>query len=568
MPFLAAVRLFDHALDTPASIGWTPWRLDPVDRSDQSSTPRPAEGFGRREFLRGIAATGVAAGAGSLLAACAGSSSGSTTQGSQASHRPRRGGNLKLGLTGGSSSDTVDPHKSLTYLDTSRLQSIYQPLVQLNAQAQVEYVLAESITAHQGSLSEWIIRLRPGITFHDGKDFTADDVIFTFQRVYSNDFTGKFGLGPIDLKATRALDKLTVLVKMTKPFASFAEQLAAFWYNLYIAPAGFNPAKPVGTGAFTYQSFTPGQRSVFTRNPHYWKSGLPYVDTLTIIDFSDNTTLQDALATGVIHGAGALDGPQIASLATTSGIKTVVSHSGEIIPFTMRVDQPPFNDVNVRQALRLLVDRPQLIDSALDSYGVVANDVFSPYDPDFDHSLVRPAQGDIQQAKFLLKKAGQEGLTVTLTTSAVATGTVAMATVLAAQAKAAGVTIKLSNVPSGVFFGPNYLKWTFAQDYYNYYPYLSQVAESMLNGSPFNETHTNNAHYTSLYDQANATANPSLRKEILYEMQKSDFNEGGYIIPAFIDTLDAYSDKITGYSAAKVGQPLSNFDFEHFAFIA
>jgi peptide/nickel transport system substrate-binding protein len=539
-----------------------------VNRSDQSSTPRPAEGLGRRQFLRGIAATGAMAGAGSLLAACGGSSSGDTKQLAQGSHPLRRGGDLKLGLTGGSSSDTVDPHKSLTYIDTSRLQSLYQPLVQLDAQAQIEYVLAESITANQGSLSEWIIRLRPGVTFHDGKDFTADDVIFTFQRVFSNDFTGKFGLGPIDITGTKALDKLTVLVQLTKPFASFAEQLAAFWYNLYIAPVGFNPAKPVGTGAFVYQSFTPGQRSVFTRNPHYWKSGLPHVDTLTIIDFSDSTSLQDALVTNVIQGAGALDGPQIAVLATTSGIKTVVSHSGEIIPFTMRVDQPPFNDVNVRQAMRLLVDRPQLIDSALDGYGVVANDLFSPYDTDFDHSLVRAAQGDIQQAKFLLKKAGQESLTVSLTTSAVATGTVAMATVLAAQAKVAGVTINLQNVPSGVFFGPNYLKWTFAQDYYNYYPYLAQVAESMLNGSPFNETHTSNTRYTGLYNQANATADPSLRKEILYEMQAFDFNEGGYIIPAFVDVLDAYSDKITGYSAGKVGQPLSNFDFENFAFIA
>ena len=537
-----------------------------MDRPDESSTPRPGAEFGRRQFLRGIAAAGAAAGAGGLLAACGGSSSGTAQHLDQASHSLKRGGNLKLGLTGGSSSDTLDPHKSLTYIDTSRLQSLYQPLVQLDAQAQVEYVLAESISPHQGSLSEWVIRLRPGVTFHDGKAFTASDVLFTFQRVYSNDFTGKFGLGPIDLANTKALDPHTVLVRLTKPFSSFAEQLAAFWYNLYIAPDGFSPARPVGTGPFVYQSFTPGQRSVFTRNPHYWKPGLPYVDTLTIIDFSDNTTLQDALSTGVIQGAGALDGPQIASLATSSGIKTVVSHSGEIVPFTMRVDQPPFSDVNVRQAMRLLVDRPQLIDSALDGYGVVANDLFSPYDPDFNHSLVRPAQGDIQQAKFLLKKAGQEGLTVTLTTSAVATGTVAMATVLAAQAKAAGVTVKLSNVPAGTFFGPNYLKWSFAQDYYNYYPYLAQVAESMLKASPFNETHTGNAHYANLYNQANATASPSLRKEIITEMQAFDFNEGGYIIPAYIDVLDAYSDKITGYTAGKVGQPLSNFDFEHFAF--
>src|SRR5262245_66224080 len=97
-----------------------------------------------------MAVTGAVAGTGSLLGGCGGGSSSSDTVG-QASRSLRRGGNLKLGLTGGSSSDTLDPHKSLTYLDTSRLQSLYQPLAQLNAQAQVESVLAESITLH-GSL--------------------------------------------------------------------------------------------------------------------------------------------------------------------------------------------------------------------------------------------------------------------------------------------------------------------------------------------------------------------------------------------------------------------------------
>jgi peptide/nickel transport system substrate-binding protein len=315
-----------------------------------------------------------------------------------------------------------------------------------------------------------------------------------------------------------------------------------------------------------FQSFTPGQRSVFTRNPHYWKTGLPYVDTLTIIDFSDSISLQDALTTGVVQGAGTLDGSQIAALANVSGVTTVVSQSGSITPFTMRVDQAPFNNPDVRQALRLVVDRQQLIDSALDSYGTVGNDVFSPYDPDFDHALRR--QADIPQAKHLLKQAGHDSLTVTLVTSAVATGTVAMATVLKQQAAAAGITINLQNVQPGVFFGPNYLKWTFSQDYYNYSPYLPQVAYSMLPKSPFNETHTDDAHYNSLYAQANSTFNASTRKQILYEMQEYDFNFGGYIIPAYIDSLDAYSDKITGYTPAKVGQPLSDFNFANFSFVA
>jgi peptide/nickel transport system substrate-binding protein len=538
-----------------------------VDRSDERLTRLPGEAPGRRQFLRGIAATGAVAGAGGLLAACGGSAKSPQANAAASNAPKRRGGNLKVGLAGGSSSDTLDPHQGLTYLDTGRFEALYQPLVKLNKQAEVEYVLAESISPYKGSLSQWVIKLRPGVTFHNGKDFTADDLIFTLQRIISNHYSGTLFLGPIDLKGVKALDKLTVLVPMTTPFASFVDQLAGGWYYLYIVPTGFNPKTPVGSGPFAYQSFTPGQRSVFARNKNYWKPGLPYVDVVTIIDFSDNAAVQDALITNAIQAAGQLDPPQIPALANTSGVRTVASQTGQFKPFTMRVDQAPFNDPNVRQALRLLVDRQQMIDSALNGYGVLASDVFAPYDADFNASLRR--QQDIPLAKSLLKKAGHANLTVQLTTSAIATGTVAMATVLAEQAAVAGVTVKLNQVDPGTFFATSkYLNWTFSQDYYSYAPYLNQVAQSFLgSASPFNETHSNNAHYISLYGQANATADPSVRKQIEYEMQQYDFNNGAYIIPTFMDTLDAYSDKITGYTTSKVGESLSNWDFEHFSFV-
>ena len=531
------------------------------DRPDR--TPESRDPLGRRQFLRGLAATGALAGSSGFLAACS-SGGGSTGPSSSPTGNgaPRRGGNLKVGLTGGSGSDTLDPHKGLTYLDTARAQSLYQPLLQLNTQAQTEFVLAEDISPH-GSTSEWIIKLRPGITFHDGKPLTADDVIFTLRRIITGKLTGATPLGPIDVKNLKALDKHTVKVPMTSPYGSFLDQLA-YWYYLYIVPVGFDPKTPNGTGAFKYKSFTPGQQSVFVKNPDYWKAGLPYVDTLTIIDFSDSASLQNALTTGVIHGAGALEGPQITALKSTPGVRTVVSHTGAITPFTMRVDQAPFNDVRIRQAMRLLVNRPQLITSALNGYGTPGSDVSSPYDPNYDTSLHREL--DIAQAKHLLKQAGQENLTVQLVTSPVATGTVAMATVLQQQAKLAGVTINLKTVDPTTFFGPNYLHWAFSQDFYNYSPYLAQVAQSLLPTSPFNETHWHLPKSIKLYHQANATADAATRKQIEHEMQQIDFNEGGYIIPAFIDALDAYSTKITGYSAAKVGQPLSDFDFEHYSF--
>ena len=144
---------------------------------------------------------------------------------------------------------------------------------------------------------------------------------------------------------------------------------------------------------------------MFARNPHYWQPGLPYAGTLTLIDFPNTVSLADALRTGQVHAAGTLDPPQVPALSTAGGITVVISQAGTIIPFTMRADQAPFSDVRVRQAMRLLVDRPQLIASALDGQGTLASDVFSPYDPDFDRSLIR--RQDIPQARYLLKQAGR-----------------------------------------------------------------------------------------------------------------------------------------------------------------
>jgi peptide/nickel transport system substrate-binding protein len=541
-----------------------------VGRSDERQRPL-LDALGRRQFLGGVAAAGAVAGAGGLLAACGGSSGGGSTSpsasstGSTGSSTPKRGGSMSVGMTGGSpQTDTLDPHGGLTYLDTARAHSMYNPLYQLDHNAQPDFVLAESIEPNNGNTSDWIIKLRSGVTFHDGKPLTANDVIYTFKRIINGKSAGANSLGPMDLNNLKADSDTSVRVKFHQPYGSFVDQLA-YWYYLYIIPEGLDPKKdkPNGTGPFKYQSFTAGQQSVMVRNDNYFHAGKPYLDKLTIIDFSDSSSMQNALTTGAIDAAGGIEGPQIAALAGNPSVKTVVSKTGAITPFTMRVDLAPFNDVKVRQALRLLVDRQQLIDSALNGYATVAADVFSPFDPNYP-GFTR--QADIPQAKSLLKAAGKSDLQVTLTTSPVATGTVAMATVLAEQAKAAGVTIKVSNVSPGTFFGPQYLKWPFSQDFWNFSPYLAQCAQSMQPTAPFNETHTDNPTLNSLYKKANQTADLNQRKQYVQEMMKFDFDNGGYIIPAFISALDAYSTKLAGYTPARVGQPLDDFNFEDFYF--
>ena len=178
---------------------------------------------------------------------------------------------------------------------------------------------------------------------------------------------------------------------------------------------------------------------------------------------------------------------------------------------------------------------------------------------------------DLDLAKHLLKKAGYDNdLTVTLYTSlAVSSSALSMATLFKQQASAVGVTVNLNQVSASDFFGPNYYtKVPFSQIYYDYSPYLSQVAQTFLPTSPFLETHFNDPQYTKLYYEANKTQNASVQREIEYEMQNIDFNQGGYIIPCFVDSLDAYSTKVTGYQTGEVGEPLGNFNFEDYSFLS
>ena len=230
----------------------------------------------------------------------------------------------------------------------------------------------------------------------------ADDVIFTIRRIVSGKLTGATPLGPIDLKGLKALDKLTVQVPMTSPYGSFTDQLA-YWYYLYIVPTDFNPAKPNGTGAFKYQSFTPGQRSVFTRNQNYWKSGLPYVDSVTIIDFSDSASLQNALTTGVIHGAGALEGPQLAALAADGSVRGHYAALSQWMTSTSseRIAQMRDSAVIINISRGTIVDEEALI-AAL-AAGTLRGAALDVYEGEFErepdrrlrHSRI--ARGDVQR---------------------------------------------------------------------------------------------------------------------------------------------------------------------------
>jgi peptide/nickel transport system substrate-binding protein len=495
-----------------------------------------------------------------LLNACSsGSGPASSSNSPGAGGTPQHGGDLRVAILGGSSSDTLDAGREVTQPDALRVMALYNGLVRLDSRAQVVNDLAEELTPNADA-TQWDIRLKQGVTFHDGKPLTAHDIIFTLQRIMNpkSPLNGASALAPLDPSGMKALDKHTVRLTMRTPYASFPEQISAV-YNFGVVPVGYDPKKPVGTGPFALKSFTPGQQSVFTANKNYFESGRPYLDSLTIIDsFASDTAAFNALQGGEVD-AYAQATLTLANQAKSSGLSAVTSLPGQWTPFTMRIDQPPFNDVRVRLAFRLIVNRPQLIGISLSGFGATGNDIFSQWDPAYDRSLTR--QQDIAQAKSLLAKAGHSKLTVELTTADIAPGVLQAAQVFTQQASQAGVTVNIKKVPVGTFYGPNYLRWNFAQDFWAYSPYLSQVAQGMLATSPFNETHWNNPTYVSLYKQANATVDKSKQTDLIHRMMQMDFNEGGYIIPAYNKQLDLLSPKVQGVRPSGTGIPLGNAEW-------
>jgi peptide/nickel transport system substrate-binding protein len=465
-------------------------------------------------------------------------------------------------MLGGTPHDTLDANGETQQVDNLRVMALYNGLVQLTPDARIANVLADEITPSTDALT-WTIRLKQGVTFHNGKTLTADDVIFTLRRIMNpkSPMVGASSLQPIDPNGMKALDANTVELKMLKPYSSFRQQICDL-YNFGIVPVGYDPLHPVGTGPFKVRSFTPGRQSVFDRNENYFRTGLPLLDQLTIVDsYGSDAAAQNALLGGLADAYTQAPLALSKQLAGNASVKQLISQPAQWLPFCMRVDQAPFNDVRVRQAFRLLVNRPQVAAIAIDGLAIPGNDVLCPNDPDSDHSLVR--HQDVAQAKSLLKQAGRENLTVVLQTAAFAAGAVESAQVFAQQAKAAGVTVNISNLPVGTFYGPNYLKWTFSMDFWGNPPYLGTVAQGLIPGSPFNETHFNNPRYNALYAEANATTDANRVRDIIHEMQRIEFDEGGYIIATFNRQLDLLSPHVHGLTASATGLPMGNADWEN-----
>jgi peptide/nickel transport system substrate-binding protein len=516
-------------------------------------TPGPLP---RRSLLR----AGALLGLGSVLGAC--TEDGSDREVSSAALGPRRrGGVLRIGTTGRSGVGGLDPHNAPKEPNHARISNLYEPLFSRDPAYNIEPVLAESIEqSEQGRV--WTLRLRDGVEFHNGKRLDADDVIFTLHRMADHPLAVSV-VSNVDLAGLRKMDARTLRVPLKRPYVLFPDELAQYYFP--ILPVGFDIGRPVGTGPFRFGSFRPGDRSSFIRFDHYWRSGQPYVDELVIIDLPDDQARVNALLNGDVEAIDNLPQTQVAAVKA-AGANVLSSETGAWTPFTMRVDVPPFDDVRVRRAFRLIVNRDEMVSQALNGQGRIANDLFAPFDVAYARDLPQRRQ-DLDQARSLLRQAGREGVQVELVTSnGIGAGAVQAARLFAQQAKGAGVDVRVREVDSGVFFGADYLSWPFAQDYWFTRSYLPQVSLVSLPDAPVNQCHWNDPKFNSLIAMARGELDQGRRNRLVEEAQRIEYDSGGFIIWGFKNQVDAYASHVTGFVADR-NLPLSSYQFRTISFV-
>jgi peptide/nickel transport system substrate-binding protein len=464
------------------------------------------------------------------------------------------GGILRVG-TKGDVNDIIDGQHIVAKSDIMRQVTGWEPLMSFSPDFVPEYAngLAKDVTAK--AADDFVVTLKDGIKFQNGKDVTADDVVYSFTRLLDPDlklYGGSVLRGLLDVKGIIKIDDRTVEFKLNQGVSNFKEALCA--YVCAIVPTGYerfsgDPTTQIGTGPYMLKEFEVGKQSIHVKNPYYWDKGKPYFDEVHIIDFADGDALINALLADQIDIAADISSASVDTVKGTNGYKVLNSAGGGWLTISMAVDQEPFTDVRVRQAMRLIVDRDAMVEQVLAGYGRVANDLYSPLDAAYIGDDLPQRKQDIAAAKQLLADAGKSDLTIDLFAPNDTAGLPEMIQLFAENAKDAGITVNAQVIDGGTYWGDQYLKRTFATDYWGTRNFLLQVAAgSLKDTAPYPDDHwpPDGSTFEADYKAALAETDDTKRKVITDKMQKELYDNGGLIIPFFQNLLDAYNGRVQG----------------------
>lgn len=488
----------------------------------------------RRQLISAAAVLGLSATIGAMPAMAQGT--------------PKKGGTLRMGLEGGSPSDSLDP---LTYADSIPINMslmLWNNLVEVADNGDAVGELFEKWDVKPGA-ADWTFHIRKGITFTSGKTLDADDVIYSLN-LHRGETKSPAKALLADITDITKIDANTVRIVMKQGNIDLPYNLSD--YHLIIMPNGFKDySKPDGTGAFTLEEFQPGVRATFKRKAGaYWKPNRGNFDRVELRYIGDSAARSQALITGQVDIINRADPKTAALLAKNKNLKlSRTPGMGNRFAFVAHTDKDPFSNKDLMLALKYGVDRKKIVDNVFSGYASIGNDnVIGPKMKFYDSKQKMNAY-DPEKAKFHYKKSGVTAPIELQVSEGAFTGATDSGQIFQESLAKVGIKLDLKRVSGDGYWDNVWLKVPFCAVYWGNRPTIDNQLTSVFGGglkNPWNDTHFVNAEFDKLLVEARIELDQKKRAQQYAKMQEIISQNAGMVHFATQDYLDAHSTKLRG----------------------
>ncbi|WP_380165338.1 ABC transporter substrate-binding protein [Jannaschia sp. R86511] len=453
--------------------------------------------------------------------------------------------------------DQFDPHQTTSQASFQVLENVYDTLVVPSAEdLSFEPSLATEWTTSEDGL-EWVFTLREGVTFHDGSEFDAEDVAYSLNRIIDEELANAFRFATVE--SVEATGDLEVTITVSTPSPNLLANVGGF-KGMAIVPsesADLDLAtQAVGTGPFELVSTSAGGAELAAFDG-YWGEG-PSIEGVEYRYVGESAAALTGLENGDIDWTDNVPAQSIEQLSATEGVELGQTGGSDYYYMAFNQTQPPFDDVDVRRALAMAIDREAVTEAATFGAGTV-NQTAIPSES-FWASDYAPFEQDPDQAEQLLADAGAEGLEFSVMVPDSDEPAVASAQVVASQLAEVGVTMNVDTVETGVFldrqgqgdFDAFSWAWVGNIDPFDFY-HAQHLSDASSNFQGYS-----NPDVDELLTQAATETDQDARKDLYAQAEQGIVDDVSYLFYFNPDVVEAWSSSVSGYTA----RPDSAVNFE------
>lgn len=490
----------------------------------------------RRQILTGAAAFGLSATFGAMPAMAQGA--------------PKKGGTLRMGVEGGSASDSFDPR---TYADSVMINislMLWNNLVEVADNGDATGELFESWEVKPGA-ADWIFNIRKGITFASGKTLDADDVIYSIN-MHRGETKSPAKALLADISEIKKISPTQIQILMTNGNLDLPYNLSD--YHIIVVPNGTTDfSKPDGTGAYLLEEFQAGVRATFKRKPgNYWKPNRGNFERVELRYIGDAAARTQALVTGQVDVINRVDPKTAGLLAKSKNIKlSRTPGAGNRFAFVAHTDKSPFSNPDLMLALKFGVDRKKIVDNVFSGYASIGNDHTVGAKMKYYDTKQKLHSYDPDKAKFHFKKANITGPVELQVSEGAFSGATDSGQVFQESLSKAGIQLDLKRVSGDGYWSNVWLKQPFCAVYWGNRPTIdNQLTSTFKANTTWNDTHFNNPEFEKLLVAARVELDQAKRAQMYARCQELIRENSGMVCFAVQDYIDAYNTKLGGLTVS------------------